>query len=104
MTRATSEKSFQSAVVDLAHLLRWRVFYVRDSRGSPGGWPDLVLLRGEIALFRELKVASGRLSPDQHAWGDALTAAGLDYGVWREGDWDSIAAQLRGQLELDGAA
>lgn len=103
MTRHTHEKSFQASIVQLAGLLGWRHFAVRDSRGCPPGWPDLFLLRGEVALFRELKTTS-RVTDDQAAWGDALIAAGLDWAVWRPSDWDSIAAQLRGQQQLGGVA
>ncbi len=38
MTLATTEKGFQAACVELARILQWRVFFVRDSRGSPSGW------------------------------------------------------------------
>jgi hypothetical protein len=99
-----SEKSFQASVVHLAGLLGWRHFAVRDSRGSVPGWPDLVLVKADRILFRELKVAGGRLSGEQREWGSALTRAGCDWQVWTPSDWDAIGAQLRGQLELDGAA
>jgi VRR-NUC domain len=103
MTRATTEKAFQQSVVDLARLLQWRVFYVRDSRGSPGGWPDLTLCKDRL-LFRELKAERGRLSLEQEAWGELLTRAGCDWAVWRPPDWPAIEATLKGQLELGGAA
>jgi hypothetical protein len=104
MTRHTHEKSFQASIVQLAGLLGWRVYFTYDSRRSPSGFPDLVLLKGDRALFRELKVAGGRLAPDQVTWGDALTAAGLDYAVWRPSEWDAIGAQLRGQFAIGGEA
>jgi hypothetical protein len=103
MTRATTEKGFQQAVVDLSRLLGWRVFYVRDSRGSPGGWPDLTLCKDRV-LFRELKAERGRLSLDQEQWGELLTRAGMDWAVWRPSDWTLIEATLKGQLEIGGAA
>jgi hypothetical protein len=97
------EKGFQAGVVHLARLLGWRCFYVRDSRGSPSGWPDLVLAKSETVLFRELK-AGGTLTADQADWGEALVAAGLDWQVWTPSDWPTIEATLKGQLELGGAA
>jgi hypothetical protein len=99
-----TEKRFQASILHLAGLLGWRVYFTHDSRRSPAGFPDLVLLKSDQALFRELKVAGGRLSAEQREWGDALTAAGLDYAVWRPSDWESISAELRGQQQLDGAA
>jgi hypothetical protein len=104
MTRHRLEKSFQASVVELARLLGWRVFYVTDSRGSPPGWPDLTLGRGGVLLFRELKAEKGRLTLEQQEWRDVLTAAGMDWQVWRPSDWPRIEATLRGQLDLGGAA
>jgi hypothetical protein len=100
----STEKAFQQAVVDLAALLGWRFFYVRDSRGSPQGWPDLTLCRGDTLLFRELKTDTGRLASEQEQWGAVLTRAGCDWAVWRPRDWATIEATLKGQLELGGAA
>ena len=99
-----AEKRFQAAIVQLAGLLGWRVFYVRDSRGSPGGWPDLTLCKCERLLVRELKTTTGRLSREQAEWGRALTAAGVDWRVWTPADWPTIEATLKGQLEIGGAA
>jgi hypothetical protein len=104
MTRHTHEKSFQASIIQLAGLLGWRVYFTYDSRRSPSGFPDLVLLKADQALFRELKVAGGRLSVEQREWGEALTAAGLDWQLWTPADWDAIGAQLRGQQQLGGAA
>ena len=96
--RVTREKSFQASVVQLARLLGWRVFYVRNSRGSPGGWPDLVMAKDRV-LYRELKV-DGRLTAEQAEWGDVLTRAGCDWRVWTPDDWPEIEAELKGQLAL----
>ena len=96
-----AEKAFQRGVIDLARLLGWSVFYVRDSRGSPSGWPDLVLVKGPRLLYRELKTDTGRLSRDQLDWGRLLTAAGADYAVWRPSGWELIESTLKGQLALE---
>ncbi len=97
------EQTFQASVVQLARLLGWRVFYVRDSRGSPAGWPDLTLCRDDRLHFRELK-AGGRLTDEQGAWGDVLTRAGCDWAVWEPSDWSQIEATLNGQLAIGGDA
>jgi hypothetical protein len=100
---AVTEKSFQASVVQLARLLGWRVHYVRNSIGSPQGWPDLVLCRDGVLLFRELKTAKGRVASEQSEWGDLLARCGLDSAVWRPSDWTRIEATPRGQLDLEVA-
>ena len=63
--------------------------------GADGaGWPDLVLVAPDRILFRELKSATGKLSPAQEAWGTRLTGVGCDWGVWRPADWDRIVNVL----------
>jgi hypothetical protein len=96
-----TEKSFQAAVVQLARLTGWKLFYVRESVGSPHGWPDLVLCRGGVLLARELKTESGRLSAHQREWIAALEQCGIDVAVWRPRDWPTIEATLKGQLPLE---
>jgi hypothetical protein len=101
----TREKTFQANIIAAARLLGWHHFAVRDSRGCPPGWPDLVLVHPDRGvLYRELKSDRGRLSPDQEAWGDLLTRAGCDWQVWTPSDWSAIEATLKGQLALGGAA
>ena len=60
-----SEADFQQAVIELARICGWKVAHFHDSRRQVGdkfvgdadakGWPDLVLVRGERLLIRELK-------------------------------------------------
>lgn len=92
------EIEFQGIIVALAEALGWQTFHVLDSIGSNPGWPDLVLARYEgprcRVLFRELKTAKGKLRPEQLAWGQRLMAAGLDWKVWRPGDWSDICDTL----------
>ncbi len=92
-----TEKMFLQQVIDLAHLTGWLVFHVHDSRRCPGpGFPDLTLVHPQRGfLMAELKSATGRLSPAQAAWLDALHAAGVEVAVWRPGDLDgAIVARL----------
>lgn len=99
------EASFQAAVTDLATATGWRWCHFRPGRvqgggwrtpiaGSPG-WPDLVLVRGDRALFVELKSTDGRLSQDQRLWLAALRTAGCDARCWRPSDWAEIEEALR---------
>lgn len=81
------EKDFQAQVIKLAKAQGWWVHHHYDSRRSEPGWPDLVLLRGDRALFRELKREKGRTTPAQEAVIGRLIRAGLDADVWRPRDF-----------------
>ena len=63
-----SEKQWQAGVITLAKMLGWKHMHHWRSDRSPEGWPDLFLVRGEMALAWELKVGSRRLSPAQREW------------------------------------
>jgi hypothetical protein len=88
------ERELQQLVADLCRVLGLWHFHVQHSRGMTPGWPDSVIV-GERIIYRELKSERGRLSPEQRATGDALTAAGADWKVWRPRDW------LSGDIELE---
>jgi hypothetical protein len=83
-----SEKSFQSAVIDLARYKGWKVAHFHDSRRDVGGgvlvgdsdadgFPDLVMVstRRGVLLHVELKADDGSLTPEQYEWGLALCEA-----------------------------
>jgi hypothetical protein len=107
-----NEAEFQSRVVDYAKLNGWRVAHFRPARTERGwrtpmtgdaGFPDLVLARNGFVIFAELKSATGRVSPDQDAWLEAIApdsgrlpwpASHYAY-VWRPADWETIKFQLR---------
>ena len=89
-----SEADLQAAIIDLAHLLGWRVAHFRPAQNSRGAWrtavsadgagfPDLVLVRNGVVIFVELKSEKGRISPAQEAWLAALPHS----LVWRPADW-----------------
>ena len=89
-----TEKQFQSKVITLAKTLGWKMYHTYDSRRSEPGFPDLVLVKNKV-LFRELKTDTGKLRTEQKEWGDALTAAGCDFKVWRPRDMTSIILELK---------
>lgn len=102
-----TEDEFLTAVLDLAEQFGWRAMHPRPARTQHGwrtavqgpgskGWPDLVLCHADTGVFlvRELKAQTGPLSIDQLDWICALEDCGVDVGVWRPGDWPSIAATL----------
>lgn len=102
-----TEAQLSDSVIELAHLLGWRVAHFRPARTAHGwrtpvaadgaGWPDLTMVRGDRIVFAELKSRSGKLSGGQQVWLDALSAVGT-VCVWRPEHWTSgeIEAVLRG--------
>lgn len=94
MVLPESEADFQRWTIDYAEWHGWAVFHTYDSRRSNPGWPDLVLVRDRV-LFRELKTNSGRLSVEQAACLNRLTAAGADAKVWRPRDRRSVEQELQ---------
>lgn len=97
---AIREDEWQQTVVELAQLLGYRVAHFRAARTRKGwrtpvaadgaGFPDLVLVRHGRLVVAELKSNSGRVTPEQQAWLDALTAAGVEAHVWRPRDWHAV--------------
>lgn len=94
LDRLLSEKDFQAQIVALAKVCGWKVFHQFDSRRSEPGWPDLVLLRPQVALFVEVKRQNGRLTKAQRGTLDLLRDCGNLVDVWRPSDWDSIVRVL----------
>src|SRR5262249_36636853 len=84
-----TESKFQQMVLGLARLHRWEWFHVYDSRRSPAGFPDLVLVR-ERVVFAELKTDTGRLHWQQRLWQEWLKKAGAEVYIWRPKDWQTI--------------
>ena len=104
--RRLTEADFLRQVIELAHLLGWRVAHFRPAltargwrtpvQGDGAGFPDLILVRRERAIAAELKrEIGGHVSDDQRLWLAALDAAGLETAVWRPSDFDRIAEELR---------
>ena len=93
--RRFSEEQFQRWIVQFAQLNGWLAYHPYDSRRSEAGWPDLVLVRGDQVLFRELKAENGKVSAEQQKWIDALAHAGCDVAVWRPQDEKVIEEALR---------
>ena len=102
----TPEESFQSTVVAMAHLYRWKVAHFRKARTKRGwitavgadgkGWPDLLLCneRLRITIARELKVPPNKTTPEQDDWLRVLCACGIDAKVWTPLDWKEIERTL----------
>ena len=80
---AMSETELQDVYVrPAAEAQGWLCYHTHDSRRSPSGFPDLVLVRPPRLIFAELKSQRGRVRPDQQAWIVALEAvAGIRFDV-----------------------
>jgi hypothetical protein len=100
---AITEAEFQEKVIARARARRWLVHHTRPCQRADGSWttpvqghdgfPDLVLAREGVVLFRELKTDSGRLTEAQRHWLETLPDAGL----WRPGDWPEVEAIIDGE-------
>lgn len=91
------EKALQETVIELATHLKWSHYHTHNSRRSPGGFPDLVLVRQRRILYAELKSTTGRVSRTQSAWLQMLADAGQHVHIWRPIDWitGAIETELR---------
>ena len=104
-SKTVSEAAFQDAVIDLAHVLGWKVAHFRPAKTNQGwrtpvaadgkGFPDLVMVRGERLIFAELKSEKGKMSPEQDAWMEALRFTGALIAVWQPRHWDHIVQELK---------
>lgn len=88
-----TERELQTEVIRIAKAYNWEVYFTFDSRLSPRGFPDLVLVR-ERVIFAELKTETGRLSKEQIKWRKKLLEANAEYYLWREEDLLDITMTL----------
>jgi len=91
-----SEAELRARVVDMAHLLGWRVFSLPMARTrrpvkDAVGYPDLTLARRGDVIWIELKAEDGRLSEEQMGWMKALPMM----LVVRPSDADALSGVLR---------
>ena len=87
------EKEMQEQVIEAATVGGWLVYYTRDSRRCPPGYPDLTLVR-ERVMFVELKTSVGEIRPAQQHWHDRLVAAGADARIVRPDGLQALIAEL----------
>lgn len=76
MARHMSEDELLRAITEAATYGGWRWHHIRRSdkaiQQGHSGFPDLVLAKGGVTLFLELKREGAQPRPDQLAWLDAL--------------------------------
>lgn len=106
MARNAPERILQDKVIQLARMNGFRVQHSRPVQQKDGRWltaiqgdagfPDLVLAsRDRGVLFIELKSDSGKLSPGQVMWQQAL-APHCEWLLIRESDLPWLAKRLGG--------
>lgn len=111
--RQRAGAAWENTVLDIARRLHWRIasfrsvlvkgrggesYYATPTQADGKGFPDLVLVRGERILFRELKTDKSKVSAEQREWMIALEAAGADVGVWRPRDLEArVIPELQGR-------
>jgi hypothetical protein len=99
------ERDWQKFIINLAHTLGWRIAHFHTAQNQRGQWltpvaadgagfPDLVLVRDRI-VYAELKTNTGKLSPQQVLWQQAITAAGGEHHVWRPRDREAVQRVLQ---------
>ena len=95
------EGDFQTICEEVAKRYGWLVYHETDSRKSPKGLPDLIMLSparadGSVVLaLIELKSYKGRLTPEQELWQVKLTqVTTLVTGWLRPTEWHSLVALL----------
>lgn len=99
---ALSEADWQRTVIAMARAHGWLVAHFRPGMNQRGRWmtavagdgvgfPDLVLAhrRTRRVLFAELKRDTGRVTPEQTEWLEALGGE-----VWRPADFDRVRETL----------
>lgn len=63
-----AEGEFMQQIIDLAVTLGWLVYHTHDSRHSPAGFPDLILIRGDRLLAIECKRVGEEPTDAQWRW------------------------------------
>lgn len=124
MTAATkpllsaTEAEFQNLVVEYAQIRGWLVMHTRPARTERGwrtplqgdaGYPDLTMARRGRVVIAELKSESGKVTREQAAWLQHLSARvvkeydpsnadvdapPLEVYLWRPRDWERIKEVL----------
>ena len=107
------EDAFQQTVIELAQYLGYKVAHFRGVRiqrrdgsvyyqtpvqADGKGFPDLVLTRPGRLIFAELKSDTGKVSPEQQTWLEAVDAGGAEAYTWKPRDWQEIQAVLTSKL------
>lgn len=91
------ERDLLVEVRALAEGLGWLVYHTWNSRHSPAGLPDLLMVKGHRLIVAELKTVTGKVSEAQRQWLTALARVQtVDAMVIRPGsDYSELIEVLR---------
>jgi hypothetical protein len=95
------EKDFTQMVMREAAARGALSYHTHDSRRSPAGFPDLVVVNPRLwqgTVYMELKMPGNYPTKVQREWLTALVDAGERVYVFRPDDWKDIISILDGSL------
>lgn len=85
------EADWQATVEATLKLQGWRLYHTRDSRGSVGGFPDIIAIRGSRLLAIELKNETRKATSQQVEWLEAFAGVeSVESYLWRPDDWPDV--------------
>ncbi|QGJ88093.1 nuclease [Arthrobacter phage Edmundo] len=110
--RTITEAAWQKKVQDLLTLYGWKWYHAPNNRPGKGGhvqnikagYPDITAARGKRSLYAELKTETGRTTPEQDEWLEAMAEAGHETYVWRPRDIDEVITILSSQWKNEKVA
>jgi hypothetical protein len=97
-----TENDLLLQIIDLGHLYGWKIAHFRPAMKKDGTWvtpvsadgkgfPDLVMVKQSRLIFAELKSDTGKLSPEQQVWIDALTCSmRCEVYIWKPENFTEI--------------
>ena len=91
------ERDLQDTIRQAASLFGYRTYHTYDSRRSPCGFPDLVIVGHGQLIMWELKNETGRLTEAQEGWIDDLrkVEGPPHVNIVRPADLDECLALLK---------
>lgn len=96
-SRAVPEREFQTWFGKWARANEWLYYHTENSKRSPAGFPDCVLIRIPEIIVVELKscLRTANVSSAQMEWLRSFEAVGVETHVWRPSDIPAIMKRLR---------
>lgn len=96
LPRVYTERDFQEWIRQVACSGQWLYYHTTDSRRSPAGVPDCLLVRGSRCVWAELKMPKNPVTPAQRQWLEALAQVETTEAyLWRPGDMAQVLEVLR---------
>jgi len=95
MKTLITEKDWQATVIAQAKVLGYEfIYFTWNSRHSPAGFPDLIILRDGRMIVAELKREGEQPTPEQYFWLLEFLKVTKDVYLWYPSDWDEVVKVL----------